>query len=243
MRDKLEKTRIDVVIYCVLDNSVYYSLLDDGCTKAAFKDKMGKFHMEGDIIISSKSAQHALFKVLQPLLEAGGGKPSILCSPLPRYITVGCCDEPGHMPNRRLRTFEHQLQSDLRETAENFRNFLFTSGNKLIKVLDPAVSWRGKNTADIWGDNPIHPSEVAYRLMAEGAITLLRHMESGARKRPRTNSIETGFSGRSPHLNRNQSGTTSRGVHAQQGRVAAAAARNAPAGAGRRGGHNGRRGN
>jgi hypothetical protein len=99
VRKKLEKTRVDVIIYCVLDNSVYYSLLDDGSTKAAFKDRDRKFHMEGDIIISSKSAQHALFKILQPLLEAFGGKPSILCSPMLRFLTVGCCEEPGHMPN------------------------------------------------------------------------------------------------------------------------------------------------
>jgi hypothetical protein len=228
VRTKLEQKKIDVVIYCVLDNSVYYSLLDDGCTKTAFKDKTGKFHMEGDIIISSKSAQHALFKILQPLLEATGGKPSILCSPLPRYVKVGCCEEEGHMPNRRLRTFEHQLLGDLKETAENFRNFLFTSGNKLIKVLDPAVSWRGKDTSDIWGDDPIHPTEMAYGLMAEGAITLLRHMESGARKRPRTNSTETGFSGRSPYLNRNQGG---------------AKPKVGPMAAGKRGGYSGRRGN
>jgi hypothetical protein len=225
VRNKLDKTRVDVTIFCVLDNSIYYSLLDDGSTKAAFKDREGRFHMEGDIIISSKSAQHALFKNLQPLLEKTGGKPSILCAPMLRYLTVGCCEEPGHMPNRKSRTYEQQLMTDLKETAENFRGFLFTSGNKLIKVLDPAVSWRGKETAEIWTDDPIHPTETAYRLMAEGVISLLRYMESGARKRPRTNSNETGFSGRPPHLNRDQQGGTSnRGGLAQRGRMAPAAA-------------------
>jgi hypothetical protein len=117
VRKKLDKTRVDFIIFCVLDNSVYYSLLDDGSTNAAFKDQEGKFHMEGDIIISSKSAQHALFKNLQPLLEASGGKPSILCAPMPRYLMVGCCEEPGHMPNRKLRTYEQQLMTDLKEAA------------------------------------------------------------------------------------------------------------------------------
>jgi hypothetical protein len=141
---KMEKTQIDVLILCVLDNSIYYSLLDNGSTQAAVKDKEGRIHMEGDNIVSSKLAQHALFKTLLPLIEAAGGQTCILCSQLPRYLTAGCCEEPGHMLNRRLQTFEHQLQRDLKETAENFRDFLFTSGNKLVKVLDPAVSWRGR---------------------------------------------------------------------------------------------------
>jgi hypothetical protein len=244
VRTKLEKKKIDVFILCVLDNSVYYSLLDDGCTKAAFKDSAGKFHMEGDIIISSKSAQHALFNILQPLLEMASGKPTILCSPLPRYLTASCCEEPGHMPNRKSRTFEHQLQSDLKETAENFCGFLFTSGNKLIKVLDPTVSWRGKESTYVWEDDPIHPSEAAYGLMAEGVITILRSMESGARKRPRTDSNETGFSGRPPHLNRDGQGSyASRAGPAQRGRMATAAGTGARAAPPRRGGHGGRRAN
>jgi hypothetical protein len=233
VREKLDRKRIDVLVLCVTDNNVYYSLLDDGSTQAAVKDKEGKFHIIGDIIISSKSAQHALFKVLLPLIEAAGGKPCILCSPLPRYLTAGCCDEPGHMPNRKMRTFEHQLQSDLKETAENMRDFLFTSGNKLVKVLEPAVSWRGKESSTIWGDDPVHPTEKAYELMAEGVLALLRIMESGARKRPRTNSYETGFSGRPPHFNR---GNTDSGQQAMRVRAG-------PQPAGRRGGHGGIRGN
>jgi hypothetical protein len=247
VRTKLEKKKVDVFILCVLDNNVYYSLLDDGCTKAAFKDSAGKFHMDGDIIISSKSAQHALYKILQPLLKAANGKPTILCSPLPRYINTSCCEEPGHMPNRKSRTFEHQLQSDLKETAENFRGFLFTSGNKSTKVLDPAVSWRGKESSDIWTDDPIHPSEAAYGMMAEGVITILRSMESGARKRPRADSNETELSGRPPHLNRDgQGNNTGRAGPAQRGRMATAAgtgARAAPPAPARRGGHTGRRAN
>jgi hypothetical protein len=250
VRAKLDKKRIDVVVLCVIDNNIYYSLLDDGCTQAAVRDRDGKYHMIGDVIVSSKSAQLALFKLLMPLVEAAGGKPCILCSPLPRYIVAGCCDDPSHMPNRRMRTFEHQLGGDLKETADNFRDFLFTSDNKLVNVLEPAVSWRGTETSDNWGGHPIHPTDKAYDLMSNGVMMLLRSMESGARKRPRTNSYETGSSGRRPPLNR---GHTSGGSGSGgDGRPAAArgsaamstrGARGGPVAAGRRGGHAGRRGN
>jgi hypothetical protein len=241
MRAKLDRTRIDVLVLYVIDNNVYYSLLDDGSTQAAVKDREGRYHMVGDVIVSSKLAQHALFKLLLPLVEAAGGKPCILCSPMPRYVTAGCCDDPGHMPNRRLRTFEQQLCGDLKETAENFRDFLFTSGNKLVKVLEPAVSWRGRETSSIWGDDPVHPTDKAYDLMSDEVMMLLRSMESGARKRPRTNSYETGSSGRQPPLNRQHGGDGGVPVAARgrAGASAAAGARGGPAAAGRRGGRRG----
>jgi hypothetical protein len=83
-----------------LENSVYFSLLDDGSTRPAVKDKNGVYHMSGDIIVSSKSAQNALFKTLLLLVEAARGKPCILCSPLPRYLVVSCCEDETHMLNR-----------------------------------------------------------------------------------------------------------------------------------------------
>jgi lysophospholipase L1-like esterase len=240
VRAKLDKTRIDVLVLCVLDNNIYYSLLDDGSTQAAVKDRDGNYHMVGDVIVSSKSAQHALFNLLLPLVESAGGKPCILCSPMPRYVTAGCCDDPSHVPNRRLRTYEQQLGGDLKETAEHFRDFLFTSGHKLVKVLEPAVSWRGKETSYIWGADPVHPNEKAYDLMADGVAMLLRSMESGARKRPRTNSNETGSSGRQPPLNRQQGrdgGTP--GAARGRGAFAAGGARGGTVAPGRRGGRRG----
>jgi hypothetical protein len=72
-REKLGATRVDAVIYCVLDNSIYYALTEAGDTRPAKRDADGKYHMEGDLIVSSKSAQHILFKSLRPLLDAAGG--------------------------------------------------------------------------------------------------------------------------------------------------------------------------
>jgi hypothetical protein len=98
--------------------------------------------------------------------------------------------------------FETRLQRDLKETCENFKDFMFTSGYKLFKVLDPYVSWKGAATNNIWGDDPVHPTEAAYNLLAEGALVILRNMESGARKPARTNIIETEAPGSSTALNR-----------------------------------------
>jgi hypothetical protein len=241
--EKMERSRVDVLVLCILDNSVYFALMEDGSTQPASRDKNGVYHMTGDIIVSSKPVQHSLFKNILPLLEAARGKPCILCSPLPRYLAAGCCENEAHMPNRKLRTFEHQLHMDLKETAENFRDFLFTSGHKLIKVLDPAVSWRGKDNDSLWGADPVHPTDMGYGLLADGAAMLLRHMESGARKRPRANSFETGPSGREPHLNRGRQDEDRRDRNLQARGRGGNTAGFGPGRRGRGGGHGGRGGN
>jgi hypothetical protein len=96
------------------------------------------------------------------------------------------------------------LSRELKEVAKRLRDFLFTTGYKQVKVLDPAVSWRGKKTDELWGEDPVHPNKEAYKLMAQGVISFNIGMESGAKKRARTNSMETGFTGPSTTLNRNQ---------------------------------------
>jgi hypothetical protein len=79
----------------------------------------------------------------------------------------------------------------------------------MIKVLDPALSWRGQEDDTIWKDDPVHPSEAAYSLLADGVNTIHLNMESGA-KRPRSNSFETGTAGPSSSLSRQRGGQRDR---------------------------------
>jgi hypothetical protein len=127
------------------------------------------------------------------------------------------------MANLKRPGFEANLNRELKEVAERLRDYLFTTGHKLVKVLDPAVSWRGKNKEELWGDDAVHPKEEAYKLMAQGVISINTGMESGAKKRARTNSMETGLTGPGTTLNRNQShrggghGTVHRGASNKRG--------------------------
>jgi hypothetical protein len=167
---KLEVTRIDTVILCILDNNVYYAVAESGDVSPPKRDKNGVYHMEGDLTISSKSAQQVLFTTIRPLLGAVRGRNVIVCAPMPRFLLAGCCEDPSHMPNRKQGGFEANLVRDLKDTAENLRDYLFTSGFKQYKVLDPAVSWRNKEKDDLWGADPVHPNEAAYSLLADGAL-------------------------------------------------------------------------
>jgi hypothetical protein len=77
------------------------------------------------------------------MLDAARGRNCIITSPLPRYLYKGCCCNEEHMTNRTNGPFRLHLRKDLKEAADNLRDFCFTGGYKMVKVLDPAVSWRG----------------------------------------------------------------------------------------------------
>jgi hypothetical protein len=208
---KLEATRVDSVVYCVLDNNVYYGVDEGGNSKLAARDADGVYHIEGNLTLSSKSAQHILLTSLKPMFDAGRGRNIIVCAPMPRYLKAGCCANEEHVANRKQSGYEANLLRDLKDTAENVRDFMFTSSHKSAKVLDPAVSWRQSYVNDIWGVDPVHPTEAAYALLAEGLLHICNIMESGARKRARTNSIETGVQASGSTLNRQQGGRGARG--------------------------------
>jgi hypothetical protein len=91
IHDKLQEVKVDAVVLCLVDNNTYYGLTDAGETSLPKRDKEGHYHVEGDLIVCSKSAQHALFKLLTPIFDATSHKTCILMSPVPRYLQESCC--------------------------------------------------------------------------------------------------------------------------------------------------------
>jgi hypothetical protein len=174
-----------------------------------------------------------MFSTAKPMFEAAKGKHCIIVTPMPRYLVKSCCERDSHMPNARTQNFGIQLQRDLKEVSDHFRDFFFTAGYRLFKILDPLVSWRGEELGTLWEDDPVHPSETAYSKMAASALSILTGMESGARKRARTNSIETADPGSRPPPNSYRGDRAGRGGSngGRGGRGAAATPRG-----GRRGG-------
>jgi hypothetical protein len=68
------------------------------------------------------------------------------------------------MPNRAAADFSQQLKTELLWVATNLKDFLYTAGYRNIKVLDPGSVFRGREDDQIWGDDPVHPSDAAYDL-------------------------------------------------------------------------------
>jgi hypothetical protein len=64
---KLAEVRVDCVVFCVLDNSMYHAVMDTGDILPPVRDIDGGYHIHGELMLSSKSAQIILLKDLKPL--------------------------------------------------------------------------------------------------------------------------------------------------------------------------------
>jgi hypothetical protein len=73
----------------------------------------GEFHVEGDLILTSKDRFYMFFKNTLPLLRLLEGLKVIFLTSLPRYLLEGCCDADDHAPNRYEKGFEAGLGKDL----------------------------------------------------------------------------------------------------------------------------------
>jgi hypothetical protein len=104
----------DTIIFAVLDNSTYNALAPNGDIIPARRDNMGKYHIDGELVLSSKSAMFANFNALKPLLEKARSMGGVLMSPLPRYVKTGCCDDAEHMQERNSAEFQDRMKSELR---------------------------------------------------------------------------------------------------------------------------------
>jgi hypothetical protein len=196
---KLEEKKTDVVVLQLLDSNIYWALQEDGSTISARLGPDKQYHMDGDLITISKSAQHSLFNTLRPIFEVVN-KDFLLITPLPRFLVGGCCSDRDHMPNRQRDGFEQQLMSDLRDMASNFKDFLFTSGYKNGKIVDPQISLRGMSKEEMWGADPVHPKDVAYDKLVEGIVKVASNLEDAGKKRRRTDSLDGNInSQRQPH--------------------------------------------
>jgi hypothetical protein len=184
---------------------------DAGETSLPKKDKEGHYHVEGDLIVCSKSAQYALFKVLTPLFDTACSKTCVLLSPIPRYLKEGCCRQVDHMPNRANNNFSQQLLDDLKEVTGNLHDFCFTSTFKAMKILDPQVSWKGTSSEEVWASDPVHPTAEGYAKLAAGVEAICLSIESGAKKLARSNSFETGDGPSGLHNRQRAYGPTSSG--------------------------------
>jgi hypothetical protein len=192
VHERMKEKMIDVVVFAVLDNTIYQVLTYNGDVIQARRDNNGHYHMDGDMMVMAKSGQYSLFNSLKPLLETAKGKGGILLSPFPRYVSKSCCADRDHMPNRDDPVAKQQLAEDLRQTAANFRDFLFSSSMRYIRVLEPAAIFRDVIDGDVWGDDAVHPTAAAYREMAASIIRLAEGalglpIGGGKRQRPAEN--------------------------------------------------------
>ena len=113
-------------------------MLPDRTTAHPTRDRSGKYHVVGDLVVAGKDAQFNIYKVMRPALLATSPE------------------------------FSADIQRHLAETRNNFRSFAFTDSLRNVSVINPALLFDSIQTSEGWdGSNPIHPTPCIYRELAK----------------------------------------------------------------------------
>jgi hypothetical protein len=184
------------IVFEIRYNSSFYGRTRDGSRTAPRRDEEGIYHLTRDVTTSTKETQLEHFNSIRPLLNLAAKRRCILVTPLPRYVTAGCCLNPDHCSNRRYQDFKQHMLNTLEMFRKNFKDFLYYEGMKSIRVMDPCMDIRGLEDSDIWGADPVHPLPLVYAKMVGGVIKMTNAMAENEHKRRQSDSLEgSGMSG------------------------------------------------
>ena len=181
------------VIFQLLDNNFYFVRGEDGGKAPPSKGKDGHSHGVGDLARADKDSQFAILKLCEPLWSTARGKHMVIVGPMARFVSAGCCSDSTHVANRNSREFYLKLKEDLVASCSNIKDFLFTSGMRHGRVMDPARSTSSLVAAEIWGSDPIHPKPMVYEMLADGVVAVEKGCGSARTKRKK--STDTAASG------------------------------------------------
>jgi hypothetical protein len=187
---KIKEEDPAVVVLFLLDNSMFYTRVNDGGRALPKKLADGKFHVVGEMVVASRDIQTEHYNTLRPVLDAVGRIPCLIVAPLQRYIVAGCCDDVRHVANRLDRGFQDDQKQQLALLVRNLKAFLFNNRRGNMRVVDVAQDLVGFENADIWCVDPVHPIDQVYRRIASGVLKMAanqhQHDEatSGKRRRP-----------------------------------------------------------
>jgi hypothetical protein len=127
---------------------------------------------------------------LAPLLCELGGCKKLFLTPLAQYWLSPCCDNEDHVSNYKKKNYLPKLNMAISGLRDYIRDALYIRRianyrvlclNKMIGLgprLATITDCEAKEFANLWGDNPVHPSLAAYRKMAADLVNDLLDQEA-----------------------------------------------------------------
>jgi hypothetical protein len=178
------------VILQLLDNSVYMVRGPGGETRLPGKDRQGRYHVDGSLVVADKATVRDLLSMIGPVIRALGNARKVFLTPLARYWVGPCCGDPAHITNYHTVGYLPKLGKAVYALRDHVRDFLFIKKTPCFRVLCPnrmmGMGQRriepsddeASRTAALWGPDPVHPTAVAYRVMADAIETDLLNPDS-----------------------------------------------------------------
>ena len=99
------------VVFEMLDSNFFLAKTEEGGMVPICWRGSRVYHVDGDLVFAPKELQYSVFRDAIPLLEVAGGRKTIILSPIPRYLVLGCCPDPDHAGNRSSQNFRCGLES------------------------------------------------------------------------------------------------------------------------------------
>ena len=168
------------LILSVLDSSIFWGESNEGLEPSK-KLSDNRFHIEGRVVVAGRDVIQDRFNMLAPLLQVASKYRICLFSPIPRYITGGCCKSTSHCCGHEEDSAAHEQLLQLERARGTLRDIVFKSKFKNVMILNPVKLFGGGRDLDstaealkaVWGPDPVHPaSEVYQRIVDEMVLTL-----------------------------------------------------------------------
>jgi lysophospholipase L1-like esterase len=163
-----------IVVCQLFDNSIYYGAREEGDRLLPKKGLDRRYHVEGDLLIANKTAFRELFSLATQIIRSADGKLVILMIPLPRYLFEKCCSDPSHITNKDSAGYEQIMREALtaigtwmKAMAEmkRLKNVVLFNPMEPLGLIDD--DFDEDRILQLWGADPVHPTEDAYSLIAE----------------------------------------------------------------------------
>jgi hypothetical protein len=177
-----ENNGFDLILLQLFDNTSFYARTCEGGLIPCRRElNSNTYHVDGDLVLQPVEALERSFEDCKPIFCACGDNKMVLLSPLPRYITAGCCNDEEHAPNRIDKKFRSVLISGLERTKKNIKMLVENSALHNCVVFNPLWLIAGpkkKSQAEIlhinedgWGTDPVHPNMATYEKLADGILS------------------------------------------------------------------------
>jgi hypothetical protein len=162
----------EIIVMQLIDTSSFYVRKEDGSRQLPTPGPDGVLHLEGEVVVCTRDTQFEHLRALKPLFDVVGRKRCVWVAPTPRYVVAGCCEDTSHAPNRRDNYFLDDIGAQLDTFKRNLKDHIHGLNKKNIKVADPSLDLRGMSLEEIWGTDPVNPTEGAMPKIADGILLM-----------------------------------------------------------------------
>jgi hypothetical protein len=116
------------ILLQLFDNVAFHAVTTDDTIIPCRKDLHGRYHVDGDLFLAPPEMLAPYIRNCLAIFLELAEIPKLVLSPLPRYLTMGCCSDPEHAPNRDDISFRRTIISSAERLQKALRDQLLVNG-------------------------------------------------------------------------------------------------------------------